>query len=293
MLSMTGFGNAEATRGPLTLTVELRSVNHRFLDVSLRLPPLAAPFEIDVRQHLKQNLARGRVTVAVTTRVTQDPTGATLDPDRLAAAVAMLQQAAAEVAGVTGKPQEIGLDQLLAVPDLLKADEAELPAEEVKAALMEALAGAVQELQAMKTAEGKALVAEMTGRLDAVETALAEVVKLAPRAAVEIETKLKERLAKLLDEPLEPQRLAQEVALLADKANINEEIERLGIHLASFRETLAAGGQVAKRLTFLLQEMHREVNTMGSKTNLMEITNLVITMKDEVESLREQIANLE
>ncbi|MCP4571600.1 MAG: YicC family protein [bacterium] len=293
MLSMTGFGNAEVTRSPLTLTVELRSVNHRFLDVSLRLPPLVAAYEIDVRQFLKANVARGRVTVAVNARVIQDPSAAALDGDRLTVALALLQQAAAKVTEVTGRSQEITLDHLLAVPDLLKADDVELPADDVKAALLEGLAGAMQELQAMKDKEGAALVAEMNGRLDTISGALAQVTTLAPQAAEEAEKKLQERLDKILDEPLEPQRLAQEVALLADKANINEEIERLGIHLVAFRDTLAGGGQAAKRLNFLLQEMHREVNTMGSKTNLMDITSLVITMKDEVESLREQVMNLE
>ncbi len=293
MLSMTGFGSGEVQRGPLTVTVELRSVNHRFLDVALRLPGLAAPHEIDVRQYLKENVARGRVSVSVTTQVQQDPSAATLDGDRLARSLALLQQAAEGLAKTTGRPQEIGLEHLLAVPDLLKADDADVPAEDVKAALLEALAEATAGLQKMKQVEGQALVDEMNGRLATITDGLAKVNVLAPQAAAEIQQRLDERLAKLLSEPLEPQRLAQEVALLADKANINEECERLGIHLKTFSATLAEGGQVAKRLNFLLQEMHREVNTMGSKTNLMEITQLVIGMKDEVESLREQVANLE
>ena len=293
MLSMTGFGNAEVQKGILTLAVELRSVNHRFLDVALRLPSLVAPFEIDVRQYLKENLARGRVTVSVTTQVAQDPATATLDADRLARAVSLLRQAAAGMEKATGKPQDITLDHLMAVPDLLKAEEAELSAEETRSALMEALAGAVAGLKKMKTSEGAALVTEMRQRLDNLETHLGSVNAFVPKVAEEIQQRLLERLAKLLDEPLDPQRLAQEVALLADKANINEECERLAIHIGSYRQALDEGGQVAKRLNFLLQEMHREVNTMGSKSNLMDITQLVIVMKDEVESLREQIQNLE
>ena len=293
MLSMTGFGNAEVQKGILTLAVELRSVNHRFLDVALRLPSLVAPFEIDVRQYLKENLARGRVTVSVTTQVAQDPATATLDADRMARAMSLLRQAAAGVEKATGKPQDITLDHLMAVPDLLKAEEAELSAEETRSALMEALAGAVAGLKKMKTSEGAALVTEMRQRLDNLETHLGSVNAFVPKVAEEIQQRLLERLAKLLDEPLDPQRLAQEVALLADKANINEECERLAIHIGSYRQALDEGGQVAKRLNFLLQEMHREVNTMGSKSNLMDITQLVIVMKDEVESLREQIQNLE
>ena len=148
-------------------------------------------------------------------------------------------------------------------------------------------------LMDMKKAEGKALVDEMRSRLGTLSGLLAEVEKLAPQAGVEIQARLDERLAKILTDQIDPQRLAQEVALLADKANINEECERLGIHIGHFHGALDEGGQVAKRLNFLLQEMHREVNTMGSKTNLMDITQAVIAMKDEVESMREQIQNLE
>jgi len=133
----------------------------------------------------------------------------------------------------------------------------------------------------------------MSQRLDTLNIHLAKVEEWAPQASEEIKARLEERLEKILTDVVDPQRLAMEVAMLADKGNINEECERLGIHLVHFRKALAEGGQVAKRLNFLLQEMHREVNTMGSKTNIMDITQAVISMKDEVESLREQILNLE
>jgi len=133
----------------------------------------------------------------------------------------------------------------------------------------------------------------MRQRLATLSTQLTAVEKWAPQAGVEIQKRIEERLEKILTDQIDPQRLAQEVAMLADKANINEECERLGIHIGHFNGALDEGGQVAKRLNFLLQEMHREVNTMGSKTNLMDITQAVIAMKDEVESMREQIQNLE
>jgi len=293
MLSMTGFGSGDSQRGPVTVTVELRSVNHRFLDVALKLPGAVAPFEIDIRNFLKDNVARGRVTVAVQLQLVRDAAAAGLDPERLDQGLDMVREAAARVEKVTGKAQEITLDHLLAVPDLFKAEDPELESADVKAALMEAMATAHGGLHAMKEAEGAALVAEMNQRLATLTSSLDTVRVLAPQAAEEIRARLDERLEKILNEPLEPQRMAQEVAMLADKANINEECERLGIHIDSFTGALNEGGQVAKRLNFLLQEMHREVNTMGSKTNLMEITQAVISMKDEVESLREQIQNLE
>lgn len=294
MLSMTGFGTGEGTAGPVTITAEFRSVNHRFLDVSLKLPSLLAAYELDVRNFLKDNIARGRVSVSVQVELARGEVTSGADPERLAQGIRMVQTAAAELAKATGRPVEpVTLAHLLQLPELFRVEDPELDPEQVRAALMAALAGAARGLLEMKKQEGAALVREMNGRLDIVEQKLGEVRLLAPQAAVEIQRKLNERLAKLLSEPLEPQRMAQEVALLADRSNINEECERLGIHIEHFRAAFTEGGQVAKRINFLLQEMHREVNTMGSKTNLMDITQAVIVMKDEVESLREQIQNLE
>jgi len=293
MLSMTGFGNGEKQIGPITVTVELRSVNHRFLDVGLKLYGALAAHEMEIRQFMKENVARGRITVATQLNLDKDVSVAGLDPERLDQGLDMLKQAAARVTELTGQEQTITLDHLLAVPDVLRSQDMELDADDIKTALMGALEEAHKGLMRMKQEEGQALVAEMKQRLETLSVNLALVEDQAPLAAAQVKTKLEERLAKILAEPLEPQRMAQEIALLADKANINEEIERLGIHIQHFHAALDGGGQVAKRLNFLLQEMHREVNTMGSKTNLMEITTAVITMKDEVESMREQIMNLE
>ncbi len=293
MLSMTGFGNGEKTVGPVTVTVELRSVNHRFLDVGLKLSGSLSPFEMDIRQFLKDNVARGRVTVVTQLTLDRANLQGGLDSERLDEGLAMVREAARRLEAETGKAQEITLDHLLAVPEVLRPQEAEIDPDQVKEALLSALTLAHEGLMKTKEEEGSALVTEMRQRLDTLSRNLAEVTRLAPMAAEQVQAKLEERLARILEEPLDPQRQAQEIALLADKANINEEIDRLGIHIRHFQDALDGGGQVAKKLNFLLQEMHREVNTMGSKTNLMDITTAVIAMKDEVESLREQILNLE
>jgi len=293
MLSMTGYGTGEGVAGPVTIAVELRAVNHRFLDVSLKLPGPLAFLEGDIRKFLKDQVARGRVTVAIQMQNSREGAGAGLDPQRLELGLGMIRTAASELEKVTGTAQPITLSHLLAVPDLFRAEEAELDHDDLQRALMAAMKTAHQGLMKMKEAEGAALVVEMRQRLEALSGHLAVVLERAPAAGVEIESRLQERLAKILDNQVDPQRLAQEVALLAEKANINEECERLAIHIEQFIKTLDKGGQVAKRLNFLLQEMHREVNTMGSKTNLMDITQRVISMKDEVESMREQILNLE
>ncbi len=293
MLSMTGFGTGEGTAGPVTITMELRSVNHRFLDVSLKLPTTLAFLEADIRKFLKENIARGRVTVMVQLQINRDGATAGLDPERLQSGLVMIQAAADALEKITGAVHPVTLEHLLSVPELFHAADLELAPEELRTALVSAMTTAHGGLMGMKQAEGEALVKEMRQRLDTLSAQLTTVEKLAPQAGVEIQKRLEDRLEKILNDQVDPQRLAQEVALLADKANINEECERLGIHIVHFHGDLDKGGQVAKRLNFLLQEMHREVNTMGSKTSLMEITRAVIAMKDEVESMREQILNLE
>ncbi|MDD5719538.1 MAG: YicC family protein [Candidatus Krumholzibacteria bacterium] len=293
MLSMTGFGTGEAIRGPVTVTVELRAVNHRFLDLSFRLSQALQFLEVDLRNRLKDAIARGRVTCAATLAVDPAATAPRLEPGRIDAAIALLQDVADRLGMHTGKTQQVKFEHLLSVPDLFVAAPAELSRDDLAAACTEACDRALAELVQMKRQEGDKLAAEMRERLERVERSLASVRSLVPRVAEEVHRKLQERLQDLLAGEVDPQRLAQEAAFLADKANINEECERLGVHLQHCRQALTDGGQVAKRLNFLLQEMHREVNTMGSKTSLMEITQLVIGMKDEVESLREQVQNLE
>ncbi len=293
MLSMTGFGGGEAVAGPITVTVELRSVNHRFLDVALKLPSSLAFLEIDIRARLKDAIARGRVTVAATAITAPDAATPTLDTTRVDGAIRQLQGLAARLAALTGTPQAVSLGDLLQVPDLFASTAEAITQDDLRSAMLTALDQAIGGLQSMKQQEGEKLVQEMAQRVVRLREHLASVQLLLPRAATEAHGRLQARLAALLQEQIEPQRLAQEAAIIADRASINEECERLGIHLQHFDEALRRGGQVAKQLNFLLQEMHREVNTMGSKTNLMEITQLVIAMKDEVESLKEQVQNLE
>ncbi len=293
MLSMTGFGSGESTIAGVTVTIELRAVNHRFLDVAMKLPPAISFLESDIRAFLKEKLARGRVTCMAQVATADETTPVVLDENRLNQGVGMLQEAAAQLTKATGQQQSITLDHLLQVPDLFRNDDTELAEDDLRHALTTALEQATAGLLLMKQKEGQELVDDMRQRMTTLRERLDNVEALVPQAVEEAHTRLQERIEQLLTDQFDPQRLAQEAALLADRANINEECERLAIHITQFTNTLDDDGQVAKRLNFLLQEMHREVNTMGSKTNLMDITQLVITMKDEIESVREQIQNLE
>ncbi len=293
MRSMTGFGTGEGTAAGMTVSVDLRAVNHRFLDVALKLPPALAAFEYEIRNQLKDRIARGRVSCFVQVAQEAPVAPMTLDEGRLEQGLALLEEIAARLEGRTGRRPPIDLAHVLAIPDLFRATDAEQDAEAVLGALRGALTAAIDGLDRMRDQEGRELAADLARRTAAVRGHLARVNALAPTVAREALDRLNTRLAQLAQESLDPQRLAQEAAILADRANIAEECERLASHLEQFDQALADPGQVAKRLNFLLQEMHREVNTMGSKTSLLAITQTVIAMKEEIESMREQVQNLE
>jgi len=293
MQSMTGIGIGEALAGDTQVTVELRSVNHRFLDVAMKLPSAVAGFEIDVRNVLKDRLLRGRVTCAVSLERGGGEAAAAVSPAAVDRALRTVELIADRIEAAGAPRPALTVQDVLAVPDLFRGEAADADADALRAALLQALGAACDGLLEMKRTEGLETANELRKRLDAVASQLAVVKARVPAALQEAQARLTERLNALLGESLEPQRLAQEAAILVDKGNINEECERLASHLEQTRAALAEGGAVAKRLNFLLQEMHREVNTMGSKTQTMEITNAVIAMKEEVESMREQVMNLE
>ena len=292
MLSMTGFGIGEAAGDSFTVSVELRSVNHRFLDVAMKMPAPLASLEPDIRAHLKERVARGRVSCSVQLAHNRSIESA-VSTEAIDRGIDVLN-AIADRIEAKGLPRPgIGFENLLAIPDVLHGDTEEFGPEEVRGPLLEALAAATDGMLAMKKAEGAELVSDMSRRLVTIRAQLGRVGELTPLAVQEANNRLNERITQLFADQIDPQRLAQEAAILADRGNIAEECERLDCHLDQFEQVISAGGQVAKRLNFLLQEMHREVNTMGSKTQNMEITGAVIAMKEEIESMREQVQNLE
>ena len=294
MLSMTGFGTGEATQGEVSVAVELRSVNHRYLDIALKLPPAMNGLESELRALIKGRVARGRISGFAQVELSSETVPVVMAPERLNQGIRLLKEAEARLAEEAGQlPQPIRLEHLLAIPDLMQAEEPQQDEDDLRQATLAALTQAVDRLHETKEKEGRELAAEMDGRLARLREHLSAVEKLVPQAVAEGHQRLQTRIEQLLGGEFDAQRLAQEAAVLADRANINEECERLAVHIESFQAALNDGGQVAKRMNFLLQEMHREVNTMGSKTNLMDITQLVIAMKEEVESMREQIQNLE
>ncbi len=291
--SMTGFGRAEATIEGQTATVEVRSVNSRFCEVSTRLPSLLASRETEMQRLIKQVIPRGRISVQV----------------QLEAAVAdalpvrVNQEAAAQARRVL---EEVCLaarlpEASISLPDILRFSEvletsASDPTKDEGAwvATRAALEDALVSLQHMRRQEGEALHAELSARIGGLEERLARIETHGPERVTASHERLRERLAELLaDERVDRGRLEVEMALLADKLDVREECVRLRSHVHLFNEALASNEPVGRKLNFLTQEMNREVNTIGSKSNDAEMAHLVVGMKEELEKIREQVENVE
>jgi uncharacterized protein (TIGR00255 family) len=290
---MTGYGEARRETAAGTLWAEVRTVNHRHLNANLRLPPSLQRWEGDAREWLRAHFSRGHVNLTVRLELPAGmPRGLRLDETRVAAYLAVLNQLR-ERFGVAGEPD---LATLARFPDVFVRDEGEADAELTADELRAVLEGAAAENVRMREAEGARLLADLTGRLDAISAALDEISRLAPERLLAERDRLRAMIAELAGGvAVDEQRLAQEIAYAAERWDINEELVRFRAHDEAFRELLGAGAAepVGKRLGFLVQEMHREANTIGSKANHAAIAHRVVAIKEEVERLREQVENVE
>ncbi|MEN9353366.1 MAG: hypothetical protein RL318_691 [Fibrobacterota bacterium] len=289
--SMTGFGTGEVMAAGRKVIVEVRSVNGRFLEAQLRMPRLIQPLEGALREALSGKLGRGSVTVTVNL---EDQGGRNGSEEGNSRWVRLAQELRA-VKDATGLAGEITVSDLLGWASINKTEAEPEPAlEEFKPAVFEALALAMQQHDAFRLKEGENLKADLLGRLQRIEAALVQIPALAREHIENYRVQLQARIQEMVGGlSVDPARLAQEVAHLADKLDVDEEMTRFSSHNGQFRDCLEAGGAVGKRMGFLLQEMLREANTTGSKCQNARISHLVISIKDELESLKEQIANLE
>ncbi len=298
VFSMTGFATAQSqTEDGLGFTLTLKSVNHRFLDLSLRLPSNSDELEITLRRVLKESLRRGHVDV--TLQVLRSSDGASqlqLNEDLLAAQVAAFRKAAAQY-GVTTEPD---LNAILRHPGVLRA-ETVVSAESSAALQMAVLAllpTLIDRLNEVRAQEGASLVAELRASMQRLEALAAEVTTFRVDIRSAYVERIRSRMEEMLGSGLPEDRLLAEAAILAERSDIDEELVRLQTHVARFLTLLEDGGELGKRLDFLLQELNREANTLLSKTsgaaagNGLRITELGFEMKLEIEKAREQVQNL-
>ncbi len=295
--SMTGFARAQVrVRDQFLYTLSLKSVNHRFLDVQLRLPAGMDALEIELRRALKESLVRGHVELALSVdRSAQQKAGYNRE---LVAGYFQAFESAREEFGFTGEPD---LNVALRIPAALQSDNRG-NADEDSAALAESVAQQIgpllDALKVMRAREGESLAAILNASLDRLAEAVEGVAALRPEVEQRYQERLTQRLTAATGSEFNRQRLLEEVAVLVDRSDIAEELERMTTHIGHFRELLAAGGEVGKKLDFLLQEMNREANTLLSKTGGVggkgtRITELGLAMKAEIEKAREQIQNVE
>jgi uncharacterized protein (TIGR00255 family) len=287
---MTGFGAGEGNAAGGRLRIEIRTVNHRFFNLSAKLPSDLAPLESELRERLRKDLERGHISVGV--RWVESPAREAalgLNMERARVVVARLR----ELQTTLGLIGEVSLELVARQPEVLVFDGSEIPA--VTWAEFEPIVlAAIAECTAMRRREGAALAAELSHRLDLLESAARRVAALAPERLPRERDRLRNAVTELLNgRAVDDARLAQELALLADKLDITEELVRFASHVAACRAALATDGAVGKQLGFLAQELGREINTMGSKANDADISQQVILMKGEMEKFREQLENLE
>lgn len=291
MRSMTGYGRRLISRDGREMTVEIKTVNHRFLDVSLRMPRALSFAEEAVRKRLGQSLRRGHVDMNVSyLNLRADARVVRVDEGLVAQYVNAIQSIGKVLNG-TGEIDPASF--IASQPDVLTVMVAEEDQDAVLALLMDTMAAALSDVEAMREREGEALQKDLALHLDEVKKIRDEIAALAPQVPLNYQEKLKARLAELGVKDLDEQRLYQEVALMADRCAIDEELSRLLSHFDQVTEALQGKGEVGRRLDFLVQELNREVNTIGSKASDAQITKLVVAAKSEIEKIREQVQNVE
>ena len=289
--SMTGYGKGEVLRDSLAVSVEVRSVNHRYADITVKLPRSILALENGLRKQVGKLLRRGKIDVFVNFELSGEAQSVPILNQGLARAYhdlfIELQQEIPVKGGVT-------TEFLASQKDVIQVRDVEVDDALLAECLNQALDLALQQHLSMRRAEGEETQRDIEDRLDAAESLLVHVEARAPQVPLEWQVRLNERLDRLpANLELDPQRVAQEIAIFADRCDISEEVSRFKSHLVQFRALFDDEEPVGRRMDFLVQELNREVNTMGSKANDAELTSNVVAMKAELEKIREQVQNVE
>lgn len=291
MRSMTGYGKGQASADGRKVTVEIKTVNHKFFDWSMKMPKGFLFVEDDAKKTVATAVNRGHIDVFVT----YEQEAATASEYSVDRALAEKYVAAArELADATSVEFDVTAYALMKNPDVVSLKVADVDDETLKNLVLTALGEALGNLVAMREKEGASQVVDITGKLDSMQSSLDLIKKYAPEVVGDYRKKLTARITETLGSAVaDMSRVATEIALFADKCAIDEEITRLGVHIATMREYLTYTDPVGRKLDFLVQEMNREANTIGSKANDLRITEQVLKLKNDIEKIREQAQNVE
>ena len=289
--SMTGYGRVKVENELREITVELRSVNHRYLDLNIKVPRIYGYLEDVVSKQAQAAIARGKVDIFVSVRAKE---GADIKVTPNMAVIQGYMDALKKVSETYSIPADVTALSLLRLPDAMEQNKEEADADQLKAEVSAVLAQALEEYNAMREKEGARLVEDVVYRAGLIAKSVDFVETRSPDCVEEYRTRIAARMTEILDgSELAQQRILQEAALYADKVNVTEEIVRLRSHLSQLETMLKSPVAIGRKLDFLVQEMNRETNTIGSKANDFQIAKTVVDMKAEIEKIREQIQNLE
>ncbi|HIT08510.1 MAG TPA: YicC family protein [Candidatus Merdivicinus faecavium] len=289
--SMTGYGRAQGSGAGFDITVELKSVNHRYFECAVRLPKAFSFLEDSLKKQMQAAVSRGKTEIQLTmTAQGGQDTVVTVDEEALLRCLSALR-AAGERAGLT---DDLALSDVIRLPDLFTVHRAEIDEEAAAAAVSAVMEEAIAAFERMRLAEGEKLLEDLTGRLSRIGELVGEIEACAPQRQKAYYDRLYAKVSELLqDAQVDESRLITEAAIFADKVAVDEETVRLRSHLSQFAGMLDAGGPAGKKLDFLVQEMNREANTIGSKAQDAGMARIVVEIKSEIEKIREQIQNIE
>lgn len=291
LLSMTGYGSAKGSVEGQEITVELKSVNNRYLDCSVRLPRNFLFAEDTVKQAVSAGVSRGKVDVFVSAQASQDSETVVSVNEELARGY---RDAVARIAETLGLESGLNAFSLARFPDVLTVERRELDKDKAAAALSEITVKAVEEFNGMREREGERLRRDMLGKLETIEGLVSVVEERSPQTVKEYRERLEARLRDILaDRSLDEQRVITEAAIFADRTAVDEETVRLRSHIAQFRTMLEEGSPIGRKMDFLVQEFNRESNTIGSKCSDASLAKVVVDLKSEIEKIREQLQNVE
>ena len=289
--SMTGYGKGICEKDGLRVVIEIKTVNHRFLDLTIKLPKIFNFAEDTIRKEIKKNFARGHFDILISYEDKRETRKQiTYDSSIANAYLESAQQMHKDLF----VENNLGAYQLLILPDVIKISNEEDDESFLESVLKDALNDSITKLDAMRTKEGLLMEQDFIDKLSTISDIVSKIETLAPNMVKEHFEKVRQRISEMLqDVAVDEARMLNEVAFYSDKVCVDEEIQRLKTHIDHFGQIIKNGGNVGKQLDFIVQEMNREANTCGSKCNNIEISSLVISLKNEIEKVREQIQNIE
>ena len=291
MRSMTGFGRAKLEKNNRIYSIEIKSVNHKYSDISIKLPRSLNYLEDSIKKQISSKVARGKIDVFVTFENYSEQGKEVVINEEL---VKEYMEKFKLLAEQNNLSMNIPVTEITKLPDVLTLKETEEEEDTIQNELLECLEQAINNFVEMRTIEGNKIKEDLKARIDKVECDVQKISEYSTRLVQEYVVKLEERIKEILKtDVVDQSRLAMEVVLFADKCSVEEELTRLKSHIEQFRTLINSEGTIGKKIDFLLQEMNRETNTMGSKSGSLDITNLVVNIKTELEDIREQIQNIE